>query len=145
MGDPFNFCFDHPPDFDVIVTRAPPSRKFEFMERAFFLGKPFLMLLPFDVLIRKRSVALLASHGNIRVAYISPAPRFMKCAPDGSDYGASLISMECIWLLGNIASTSDASDSEAASHAFANGVASSSFVFDSRAFLRSVLATSSDA
>lgn len=38
------------PQFDLIVTNPPYSLKDEFLARAYFIGKPFAMLLPVDAL-----------------------------------------------------------------------------------------------
>ena len=47
----FNFLDDEPDfNFDIIITNPPYSLKNAFLERAYFHGKPFAFLMPFDAL-----------------------------------------------------------------------------------------------
>jgi len=52
-----------PERFDCIVTNPPFSLKEKFLERAYFLGKPFVFLLPLTTLEGKTRQALMQMYG----------------------------------------------------------------------------------
>jgi hypothetical protein len=79
--------------FDCVVTNPPYSLKTEFLERCYGLGKPFALLLPCD-LVNKKRTRLMQSHGvqlivpDKRIKFIrfdkgrqivAPAPNMGSC------------------------------------------------------------------
>lgn len=46
MNEIFDFLTYEPEDYDVIITNPPFSLKQQFLERAYYLRKPFAFLLP---------------------------------------------------------------------------------------------------
>ena len=65
-------------EWDAIITNPPYSKKDEFLERAYSLGKPFAYLLPLTALEGIRRGKLYSEHGlqlivpNRRVNFITP-------------------------------------------------------------------------
>ena len=71
--------FDYEPteDYDVIVTNPPYSLKDEFLERAYELNKPFMMLLPitaFEGIVRGK----LFRENGVEVLVFDKRINFMK-------------------------------------------------------------------
>jgi hypothetical protein len=64
VGDPtWDFLKTRPDDWDLLCTNPPYSRKDEFLERAYALGKPFALLLPVQALGGGARNALFRRHG----------------------------------------------------------------------------------
>lgn len=59
----WDFLKDNPPEFDIIVTNPPYSLKYEFLKRAYELGKPFAFLLPITTLEGKKRGMLFKKYG----------------------------------------------------------------------------------
>lgn len=56
--------FSYQPDaWDVQVTNPPYSIKYQWLKRAYELGKPFALLLPADALFAKRAQELFQKYG----------------------------------------------------------------------------------
>jgi len=58
-----NFLTGRPDKFDCIVTNPPFSLKQEFLERCYFLGKPFALLLPLTTFETAKRQALFKEFG----------------------------------------------------------------------------------
>jgi hypothetical protein len=75
QGEDF-FSTDY--DCDVIVTNPPYSKKYEFLERAYQIGKPFAFLMPLTALEGIKRGALYETYGiqliipNRRINFITP-------------------------------------------------------------------------
>lgn len=73
-----DFLTYEPENYDCIVTNPPYSLKDQFLERAYFLGKPFAFLLPITTLEGKRRQALFVQNGleiilfNKRINFETP-------------------------------------------------------------------------
>ena len=73
IQDGFNFFDYEPQHYDLIITNPPYSLKDSFLERAFSLGKPFMMLLPITTLEGKKRSELFRENG---VQVLIPNKRF---------------------------------------------------------------------
>ena len=62
-----------PQHYDLIITNPPYSLKDQFLERAFSLGKPFMMLLPITTLEGKKRSEMFRKNG---VQVLIPNKRF---------------------------------------------------------------------
>lgn len=49
--------------FDCIITNPPYSQKQEFLERCYYLGKPFALLLPLTIFETRKRQDLFNKHG----------------------------------------------------------------------------------
>lgn len=78
-----DFLTYEPKDYDVIVTNPPYSTKFDFLERAYELGKPFAFLLPLTTLESKKRQQLFDKHG-IEVILVDKRINFETPNGDGS-------------------------------------------------------------
>ena len=71
--------FLHEPEYDCIVTNPPYSKKNEFLNRAYELGKPFAFLMPLTALETKKRQRLYRHYGlelillDGRVDFITPS------------------------------------------------------------------------
>ena len=91
-----DFFARQPRKWDIAVTNPPYSRKDEFLERAYSLGKPFAFLLPVEALGGRR-VLLYRKHG---VELLVPSKRVNFQNDDGSgSSGASFASVWFCWRL----------------------------------------------
>jgi hypothetical protein len=73
IGDPtWDFLTTQPDGWDLLCTNPPFSRKDEFLNRAYALGKPFAFLLPIEALGGGARNALFRQHG---VGLIIPSKR----------------------------------------------------------------------
>jgi len=72
-------------DFDCIVTNPPYSKKDEFLEKAYQMGKPFAFLLPLTALEGKRRQKLYKKYG---IQLIIPNKRINFITPSGKGSGA---------------------------------------------------------
>ena len=52
----FDFLKNDPPEFDCIVTNPPYSLRYQFIKRAYELGKPWAMLMTLTTLEGKRQM-----------------------------------------------------------------------------------------
>lgn len=66
-------------NFDCIVTNPPYSKKEEFLERCYRIGKPFALLMPITALEGKKRGELFKKYGiqliipNKRINFITPS------------------------------------------------------------------------
>ena len=71
--------FEDNQDCDVIITNPPYSLKEDFLERAYFLDKPFAFLMPLTALEGKKRGLLYRKYGiellipNKRINFITPS------------------------------------------------------------------------
>lgn len=80
--------------FDIIVTNPPYSLKTEFLERCYLLGKPFALLMPSD-LVNKRRTQLMRTFGT-QLIVPSKRIRFIRFS-NGVEQEASSPNMGTIW------------------------------------------------
>ena len=73
IQDGLNFFDYEPQHYDLIITNPPYSLKDRFLERAFSLGKPFMMLLPITTLEGKKRSELFRKNG---IQVLIPNKRF---------------------------------------------------------------------
>ena len=71
--------------FDCIVTNPPYSKKEEFLQRCFEIGKPFALLMPLTALEGKKRGELYRKYG---ISLIIPNKRFNFETPSGKGSGA---------------------------------------------------------
>jgi len=83
------------PEFDIMVTNPPFGKKYEFLEKAFMIGKPFAFLLPLTVLTSSKGIKLFTTYG-ISVGIITPSPHFIK---DGKK--VDVVYGGCAWFFGH--------------------------------------------
>jgi hypothetical protein len=69
----FDFLRHEPADYDLIITNPPYSLKDEFLQRAFFLKKPFMFLLPITSLEGKNRNKMFQDKG---IQLLIPDTRF---------------------------------------------------------------------
>jgi hypothetical protein len=72
--------------YGAIVTNPPYSKKLEFLERAYELGRPFAFLLPLFTFEGPTRQALFEKHG-LEVIFINS--RIQYCGPEGKQMGFS--------------------------------------------------------
>ena len=58
-----NFLKDELPDFDVILTNPPYSKKDQFIERCYETGKPFALLMPLTALEGQKRIPMYREKG----------------------------------------------------------------------------------
>jgi hypothetical protein len=75
----------HPEKYDCIVTNPPYSRKEEFLEKCYELGKPFSLLLPLTALEGKKRQEL---YRRYEVQLIIPNRRINFITPSGKGSGS---------------------------------------------------------
>lgn len=81
------------PEFDVLVTNPPFRLKKLFLQRAMELEKPFLMLVPLEIICRGYFQEALR-HGLTYSMYpVSPRPRFLRNSTSQSI-------VDCVWIFG---------------------------------------------
>jgi hypothetical protein len=92
-----DFFVRQPPEhWDIALTNPPYSRKDEFLERAYSLGRPFAFLLPVEALGGRR-VLLYRKHG---IELLVPSKRVNFQNDDGDVLpGASFASAWFCWRL----------------------------------------------
>lgn len=61
-----------PQAYDLQITNVPFSRKYDWLKRAYELGKPFMLLSPGDLLFNKTSIEMFEHYGNETIV---PYPR----------------------------------------------------------------------
>lgn len=94
-GQKSNFLTDEVPDYDLLITNPPFSQKKEFLERAYSIGKPFVLLLPLDTLAYMGTSELFMRYG-VRVLVFRPfISDFLKDGKIKGKYCA------CAYFLGN--------------------------------------------
>jgi hypothetical protein len=71
--------------FNCIVTNPPYSKKEEFLQRCFEIGKPFALLMPLTALEGKKRGELYRKYG---ISLIIPNKRFNFETPSGKGSGA---------------------------------------------------------
>ncbi len=71
--------------FDIIVTNPPYSKKYEFLKRAFEIGKPFAFLMPLTTLEGIKRGKLFRENG---IQLIIPNRRINFITPSGKGTGA---------------------------------------------------------
>ena len=71
--------------FDCIITNPPYSKKEEFLQRCFEIGKPFALLMPLTALEGKKRGELYKKYG---IQLIIPNKRFNFETPSGKGSGA---------------------------------------------------------
>lgn len=72
-----NFFEYEPVAWDIIVTNPPYSQKFDWMERAYELGKPFALLLPVETLGSSRAQELFKKYGHEAMYFDSRCDFYM--------------------------------------------------------------------
>lgn len=76
--DGFDYFFNEVDYYDIQITNPPYSLKYEWLERAYQLGKPFALLMPGDTLLAQRGQKLFTEYGysvlipNRRVDFKTP-------------------------------------------------------------------------
>ena len=78
-----DFLKQKPKVFDCIVTNPPYSIKQKFLERCYFLGKPFALLLPLTTFETKKRQALFKKHG-LEVIFLDRRINFHTPSRQGS-------------------------------------------------------------
>jgi len=73
------------PHFDCIITNPPYSKKEEFLQRCYELGKPFALLMPLTALEGKKRGVLYKKYG---VQLIVPNKRINFITPSGKGSGS---------------------------------------------------------
>ncbi len=63
------------PEMFIIVTNPPYSIKYDFLERCYFLGRPFALLMPVEMLGTAKGQELFNKYG-IEVIFMSPRVDF---------------------------------------------------------------------
>lgn len=91
-----DFLTCNPPDFDVIITNPPYSRKTECIERCYSLGKPFALLVPLYCLESAKRQALYIKHG---AEVLIPNKRIRFVLPDRSVSSPPFLSVWLCWQL----------------------------------------------
>ena len=77
IEDGYDFLKFEPSDYDMIITNPPYSLKNKFLQRAFYLGKPFMFLLPITTLEGVERNKMFMDHGlqllipNMRFSFIA--------------------------------------------------------------------------
>ena len=93
----FDFLTKEPDlDFDIIVTNPPYSKKYEFLKRAYELGKPFALLLPLTILETEKRQALFKKYG-IEILLLKKRINFI--TPSGSGSGSWFATAWFCWHL----------------------------------------------
>jgi len=93
----FDFLTKEPDfDFDIIVTNPPYSKKYEFLKRAYELGKPFALLLPLTILETEKRQALFKKYG-IEILLLKKRINFI--IPSGSGSGSWFATAWFCWHL----------------------------------------------
>jgi len=80
-----NFLTQRPETFDCIITNPPYSIKQQFLERCYFLGKPFALLLPLTTFETQKRQALFKKFG-LEVIFLDRCINFQ--TPSGKGSGA---------------------------------------------------------
>lgn len=90
--------FGYEPDepWDLLVTNVPFSLKYKFLQRAYELGKPFALLVPYSTVFASTAKKIRDSHGgkweelrmNKRINFYMP----------GSGYNNNGAQMSTMWL-----------------------------------------------
>ena len=80
------------PEFDCIFTNPPYSRKDEWIQRCFDIGKPFALLLPITGLVEQGRIRMYKKYG-VQVAI--PPGRINYETPSGEGSGAWFFS---VWI-----------------------------------------------
>src|SRR3990167_10448344 len=76
-----DFLFCNLTNVDCLITNPPYSKKYEFLKKAYELGKPFAFLLPITALEGKKRGELYRKYGiqliipNKRINFITPSGR----------------------------------------------------------------------
>lgn len=58
-----DFINDELPEFDIVITNPPYSKKDTFIERCYSLGKPFALLLPVSSIQGKKRGSMFSTFG----------------------------------------------------------------------------------
>jgi hypothetical protein len=85
--------------WDVIVTNPPYSTKYDFLARAYALGKPFALLMPIDTFGSKAAQALFKEHG-IEVIFMNERVDFKMPEKGWDGDGAHFSTAWFCWQLG---------------------------------------------
>lgn len=83
--DGYNFLTWRPEHFDVIVTNPPYSLRYEFIKRAYELGKAWAMLMPLTTLEGSKRQKLFKRYG-IQLLILNKRINFE--TPNGKNSGA---------------------------------------------------------
>jgi len=93
----FDFLTKEPDfDFDIIITNPPYSKKYEFVKRAYEIGKPFAFLLPLTFLETEKRQALFKRYG-VEILLLKKRINFM--TPSGSGSGSWFATAWFCWHL----------------------------------------------
>lgn len=80
------------PEFDIIVTNPPFSKKNEFLKRALEIGKPFCFYLPSSSIETRERIELITQN-NLQIISFGERTSFIKINGQVDDRPAS----ECFW------------------------------------------------
>lgn len=90
----------HVEECDAIVTNPPFSKKLQFLAWLYSTGKPFVVLMPFQLVTTAGAQGLLMANGAT-ILCPTPAPKFKK--EDGTEVMVGSV----VWLVGNIKTAED--------------------------------------
>lgn len=113
---PVDFLTSTIPECGFMIINPPYCLKFQFLERAFDSGIPFAMLLPTQILSTNSTSRLMNDRNDVAMLIPVPRPTFTK--PDGSK-----LSLECVWILGNITSPVEGAGNYVVRHIFTRDAA----------------------
>ena len=89
-----DYLVDEDPEYDVLITNPPFCIKHQFFEKAMLSGKPFILLLPLQFLIPKRSYDNIKKCA-IDMIIMNPSPKFLN---ENADRQVG----ECAWFIVNL-------------------------------------------